>query len=412
VTPEERRRGWKLVFSLACVLAGGPGCEFFAGETAAASVDAGGMTTTASTTTASTTTGTPAVQTDDGGQRSLWVDLYYTGWRANRLPPEALDLSGVTHVIHFAWLPWVVEGGTDVIIDDTTNGVDAAAAAALVQVVHAAGKKVLISVGGAGKGSTYFAAAMADANRAAFIDALIAKTVERGYDGIDIDWEPGWDQTQQGIPAFQIFSRDLRTAIGNVAPHLLLTTAGLGASSKVFGAIASVYDQINIMTYDLVYGVSLTWHNSAISGGTGAYYSIDRAGSEYVRDGVPKGTVGIGLKCSGFSWLNATAPMQNPMGATPRSVPYTSIMASSFTDAVYRWDDQAEVPYLSIMMPAPTFITYDDARSAKAKIDFIRTARYGGLIIWDSSDQYFPAGDPSGEKNPLLQAVKEAVATP
>ena len=405
--PEEHRCGWKVAFSLACVLAGSPGCEFFASETGASSLDAGGTATP----TPSTTTATPPVQTDDGGSRSLWVDLYYPGWRSNSLPPQALDLSGITHVIHFAWIPWIAEGGTDVTIDDTTNGVDAAAAAALVQVVHAAGKKVLISVGGSAKGSTYFAAAMADANRAAFIDALIAKTVERGYDGIDIDWEPGWDQTQQGIPAFQIFSRDLRTAIGNVAPHLLLTTAGLGASSKVFGAIASVYDQINIMTYDLVYGVPLTWHNSAISGGSGAYYSIDRAAAEYAGAGIAKSTLGIGLKCSGFSWANATAPMQSPMGG-PHSIPYTSIMATSYTDEVYRWDDQAEVPYLSITTPAPTFITYDDARSAKAKIDFIRTTRYGGLIIWDSSDQYFPSGDATGEKNPLLKAVKEAVDAP
>ncbi len=54
------------------------------------------------------------------------------------------------------------------------------------------------------------------------------------------------------------------------------------------------------------------------------------------------------------------------------------------------------------------FVTYDDARSSKAKIDFIRSSRYGGLIIWDSSEQYFPNGDSAGQKNPLLDAVKQA----
>jgi len=157
-------------------------------------------------------------------------------------------------------------GGTDVIIDDTTNGVGADAAAALIQVGHGAGKKVLISVGGAQKGSLYFNQAMSDAARPAFIQSLISLAVERGYDGIDVDWEPGWNNMAAGTPLFQQFSRDLRAAIDATAPQLILTTAGLGASGDIFGPVAGVYDQINIMTYDLVYGVPLAWHDSAISG--------------------------------------------------------------------------------------------------------------------------------------------------
>jgi GH18 family chitinase len=129
---------------------------------------------------------------------------------------------------------------------------------------------------------------------------------------------------------------------------------------------------------------------------------------EYEAASVPKRKIGIGLKCGGFIWNNATGPLQDPMGATPRSSTYASIMTNNYSEAAYRWDDKGQVPYLSLDTPTPMFVTYDDARSAKAKIDFIRTARYGGLIIWDASEQNFPNGDAAGQKNPLLDAVKQA----
>jgi chitinase len=401
------RSFWFRPISALFLLAAGAGCEFVSDSKT--NYAEAGASATGSTGSTGTGAGGGGAGEKDAGPSNLWVDLYYPGWRASRLPPEALDLSGVTHVIHFAWLPWIPEGGTELVIDEQLNSVGEEAAKALISTVHAAGKKVLISVGGSGRGSQYFNQAMSDASRAWFIQAIITKTVERGYDGIDIDWEPGWDNTQRAIPLFQTFSRELGAAVKSIAPHLILTTAGLGASSNVFGGVADVYDQINIMTYDLVYGVPQTWHNSAIGGGSGAFYSIDRSGTEYVGAGVPKHKVGIGLKCAGYSWEGTTMPRETPVGS-PRSIAYTSIMTNHYSEAVYKWDELGQVPYLSITTPSPVFITYDDARSAKAKVDFLRNARYGGLIIWDSSEQYFAMGDATGEKNPLLTAVKQAIA--
>jgi chitinase len=374
--------------------------------------DGGGSSATSSTTgsTGSSTGTGPGA--DDGAARPLWIDLYYPGWRQERLPPEALDLTGITHVIHFAWLPWLDEAGTGIVLDDEQNGVGADNAAAIINYVHAAGKKVLITVGGAGSGSQYFNQAMADDARAGFIQAIISRAVERGYDGIDIDWEPVWETIAPNMALFQKFSRELRNAINATAPHLLLTTAGLGSVGMAYHSIGDVYDQVNIMTYDLVYGLPLTWHNSAVTGGFGAFYDANRAADEYQQAGVPRGAIGIGLKCGGFSWQNATGPMEDAMGAMPRSLTYTSIITNNYSDAVYHWDESAQVPFLGITDPTPMFITYDDARAAKAKIDFLRTQHYGGLIIWDPSEQYFPMGDANGQKHPLLKAVADAVAAP
>src|SRR6266536_1229158 len=182
--------------SLALLLTSACGCEFFGGNTNAKPTDGGA-----------------SVSDDDGGAYDLWVDLYYPGWRQDRLPPEQLDLTGVTHIIHFAWIPWIAEGGTDIYIDDEMNGVDATAAETMVRIGHAARKKVLITIGGAGDGSQYFNQAIGDASRASFIQALVSKTVERGYDGIDVDWEPTWETIAPNVGRFQQFSRELRAAM-------------------------------------------------------------------------------------------------------------------------------------------------------------------------------------------------------
>src|SRR5258705_12953110 len=96
------------------------------------------------------------------------------------------------------------------------------------------------------------------------------------------------------------------------------------------------------------------------------------------------------------------------MMAPADSARYASIMATNYSEGVFRWVATGQVPYLSIASPSPMFVTYDDAGSAKAKIDFIRSVHYGGIIIWDASEQYFPSGDATGEKNPLLRAVEQA----
>ena len=77
------------------------------------------------------------------GQGSLWVTAYYAGWVRDNLPPQSIDYGAVTHIVHFALVP-----RSDGTLDDAVNGVTAAAASALVSPAHAAGKKVIISVGG------------------------------------------------------------------------------------------------------------------------------------------------------------------------------------------------------------------------------------------------------------------------
>jgi chitinase len=272
----------------------------------------------------------------------------------------------------------------------------------LVDAAHAVGKKVLVCIGGAGRGSRDFAAAIADPG---FIPLLVQTTVDRGYDGIDIDIE----SRTVTAASFRDFSQQLRAAMMAKNPALLLATAALGAAAATYGPVADLYDEINIMSYDFVYGPSTTWHDSPISGGVGQFYSIDRAAREFEMAGVPKSKLGIGLKFSGFVYNGATAPKQAFMGR-PTSTPYGTIMFDYYSAAAYHWDEQAQAPYLGTTTPVTAFVTFEDERSIRAKFDFVRSGPYGGIILWDAAGGLMPRL-PAGQRLPLMQAVKAAAGT-
>ncbi len=332
-----------------------------------------------------------------------WVNLYYPGWTQGRMPPSEIDYTAVTQIIHFAWIP-VIENGV-LVIDDEQNGVQADAATAAIEAGHAAGKTVTIAVGGAGAGSTYFNEAITDEFRATFIQMIVELAKTRGYDGIDIDMELfEIDPTN-----FRKFSRELREYMDANAKGMSLTCAVLGSQGSLYGPLGDVYDQVNIMTYDLVYGVDQSWFDAPLYG-AGQFYSVERSAQEYAGAGVPPERIGTGVKFGGYIYEGVDGPRQ-PTSSSPRSIPYRTVMEDYYSEAAYHWDEAAKVPYLSLPDNGGTYISYDDADSIVAKISYMKNKCYGGLILWDASDAYF-ADEPAGQRLPLLQVVKdEAFAT-
>jgi chitinase len=55
------------------------------------------------------------------------------------------------------------------------------------------------------------------------------------------------------------------------------------------------------------------------------------------------------------------------------------------------------------------WISFDDATSIAAKVNYVQSNNLGGWIIWALDQDYFPDQTP---KHPLLTAIKNAMATP
>lgn len=343
----------------------------------------------------------------------LWVSAYYAVWvqQAGKLTPDTIDYSAFSHLIHFAVVP--ADDGT---VDTEKGGITPAESLAVITPAHQAGKKVLLSVGG-WLSATHFRAAYSEAHRAGFITSLVQLAQTRGYDGLDIDMEPLETADAAG---YETFIRQLRAQMTAANPKLLLTAA-VAAQPELFVRLASQFDQINLMTYDLAgpWPGFKTWHNSALYGdGTfdmnpgQPFPSASGLVQRFIAAGVPRRELGIGAAFYGCVWTGADAPGQPIEGVTMQTgVPYSEILGAYYQPKRAHWDPVAQAPYLSIDGPQKQFVTYDNGELCAKKVAYARSEGLGGVMLWELGSGYCPAR-PVGKREPLLSAIKKAWLAP
>src|SRR5262249_41055458 len=138
---------------------------------------------------------------------------YYVGYQHDLLPPDAVDFTSITHLAISPYVP-AADGSIDTSIDiDATTGPMVAHDVAMR--AHAAGRKVILMIGGAGAHDG-FAAAARSGTRATFVANLMTVASTVGADGLDLDWEPLDTADQADFMA-------LATAIRAAWPTVILT---------------------------------------------------------------------------------------------------------------------------------------------------------------------------------------------
>ena len=356
-----------------------------------------------------------------GSQAGLWNSAYYAGWMQNYLSAQQVDFTAMTHVIHFAVVPKV-----DGTLDSAINLVTLANSTDVVKRAHAAGTKVLISVGGQGSESGFRSAA-SSANRARFITNILNFLSSRGYDGVDLDWEP-LDTSDAGL--YTNLVNELRTALNAITPRPMLTAA-VASQPALCAALQSKFDQINLMTYSLSgpWPGWVTWFNSPVYDGGYRFPSAGRPVpctdgmvSNFLANEVAASKLGIGISFYGYIWSGGTgtstggAALPRQSWSTPPAtteVAYSFIMSNYYQPELYYWDTNAQSAYLSIN-PAGSandkFISYDDEAACRAKVEYARRKGLGGLIIWELGGGY-RAEQPAGQRDLLLQSIKKCLAS-
>jgi chitinase len=361
----------------------------------------------AATMDAGSTATTPPPPPPPPQPRPIWVTGYYAAWNEGHLPISAVNFSALTVLAHFAQEP--TTSGT---LNTTANGMSADQSQRVVAAAHAAGKKVVLTVGGQNTEGAW-GVAMDASHRAAFIQQVLSQVSTYGYDGVDLDVEPVADSDAAN---FTPFVQALRAAMDAQKPGMLLTVAA-GWNQAMYSQVAPLFDQINLMTYDMAgpWQGWETWFNSPLSNGGHTFASTGQPlpscqtrVAEATSQGAPKAKVGIGVDFTGFVWTGASGPNQSIAGVSQSNVPYWQIMDTLYSSTAYRFDTATDAPYLSIGSGSSgQFVTYDDEASIAAKVDWVRAQGLGGIILWDLSAGYRP-GQPAGKQDPLMQAVKQA----
>jgi chitinase len=304
-------------------------------------------------------------------------------------------------------------------------------------------KNVLISIGGWTRGENFHAMALTANSRATFINSVIEFLKKYPFlDGIDIDWEyPGInrakdpnDQYDRGCPGgpedkqnFTALLREIREAYNkNNLSNKLLTIACSAGYDKLELQEPGIYykylDFINVMTYDF-HGAweTVTNHHAPLfanpddpSGSAPVdikhKYNTEAALKVYTDVyAIPKDMLNIGAPFYSRGWKNVNGSTgKNGLFAQASGAPigdlddpqspggqnsFTTMKKLENTAGYIKYrDPYAKVPYL--YNPAlKVMLSYEDEQSLSDRCDFVNTNGYGGMIIWEISNDN-PQGFP------------------
>jgi chitinase len=360
-------------------------------------------------------------------RQPLWVTAYYTVWGVCDLPPEQIDWNAVTHIIHQNLEP-VTTGrlwnfprafqDDDRLYFERGIGAgcgDANVQEKLIRLAHSNNVKVLLGLGGVGKGAEALRYITMDAERLQiYVDNVLQYAHDRGYDGVDLDWEYVETRDQQ---RFVLLVNTLRQSLDNWIPRGLLTLAIPGWTSSRYGyditAMNSKVDQVNLMTYDM----ANQW--SSHSGFNAPLFRPHSTGYDgldihsgvqaWIGMGLHPHKLGLGIPFFGYIWKDSEGPGLAKRSNAIYQISYRDIN-EKFGALRYQWDDSAKVPWLSgtDASGAECFVSFENEASVQYKVKYALDNDLGGVMIFE----LWRGLSRGTDRQPLMTAVKEALSLP
>lgn len=285
--------------------------------------------------------------------------------------------------------------------------------------------KILISVGGFTVGSAPFSKLVNDPIlRENFVTMANNFLVKYGFDGLDLDWEypQGADKS-----LFTALLRELRSSFSK---NGFLLTAAVPASKDAIDngyeidLIAKELDWINLMAYDF-HGAwnNYTGHNAPLyepKDNAGTYYTVDFVVNYWLKKGMPSNKIILGLASYGrsFKLLDQTKYKRGD-GAKGAGSPgfftgeggilsYYEICLKISEGAQKFWDDESKMPYAYLN---DEWYSFDETRSLKQKIDYLKAKKLGGAMIWSLDFDDFNGTYCNQGKYPLVSFVKNQLSS-
>jgi chitinase len=307
------------------------------------------------------------------------VIAYYRTSNRSVLDHTMIEYRYLTHIAHaFAWPDAV--GNLFVPAGFLYPELNAAA--------HAAGIKIVVSLGGYGNCAGFPGTASSAENRARFVGQLIDFCKTRAYDGVDLDWEFVSNEAEKAD--FVLLVEALAAALKAQSPPLALTAAVPCDSYHGrwidYERLADDFDFLGFMTYDYHGAWSdHSGHNAPLEQPSGdACGSVDGTFAYARSRGVPLDKLLVGLAFFGRSF--DCGAMGRPF-TTSRGWDYAQVTDLPSSDWTRVWDDEAQVPYLR-RLDGGLVISYDDPSSIGLKCQYVKDRAAAGVIVWElSSDR-------------------------
>jgi chitinase len=343
--------------------------------------------------------------------RHLLVGYYLaTPNPARQVPPDTIPAQKLTH-LNYAFAD--IRDG-EIVVGIPTIDTDNFARLRQLKKRHPR-LKTLIAVGGWEWSGGFSDAALTPASRARFAASGVAFVRRHGFDGIDVDWE---FPVTGGMPAnvkrpedkqnFTLLLQALREqldAAGRADGRRYLLTAAVGSTASFvanteIAAVADTLDWLNVMTYDMsgpwskVAGhVAPLHHDPALAGlNVNPKNNVADVIELYLAAGVPARKMVLGVPFYGYIWKGCPAE-QNGQYQTCEgpgrgsweegALDYSDIEAKFADRNGFRryWNEASGVPFLHNAQTGE-FISYEDARSLREKLRFLKRKDLAGVMFW------------------------------
>ncbi len=265
--------------------------------------------------------------------------------------------------------------------------------------------KIMVSIGGWGGCAPCSDLFSSEDHRKTFAKTTVALFRQYGVDGIDLDWEypaiEGYPGHKYSPSDKDNFTELVKTLRQEFEQQYLLSFAAGGFDSFLeksvdWDAIMPSLDFVNLMTYDLVSGFStVTGHHTPLSDYRPGQPSTQKCVNWLLQKKIYSQKLIIGAAFYARVWENVPDKDNGlyQTGKFKRGVAFKDFTAY-FSDTAgfrYYWDEKAKAPY-QYSSSRSLFATFDDERSIREKVNFIRREKLGGIMFWELSQDKFTHG--------------------
>ncbi|WP_446742728.1 glycoside hydrolase family 18 protein [Silvibacterium acidisoli] len=280
--------------------------------------------------------------------------------------------------------------------------------------------RVSISIGGWTWSSGFSAMSSTEAGRKAFVasclntfiagnftDPLDYNVTAPGiFDGIDIDWEypaacgDTCNESPDDTKNFTLLLQEFRTQLDAMGKKTHKTydlsfaaPTGYNATLIELAKVSQIVTFVNLMTYDLNGAWNLYADHAAplFTSPLDPYAadkgnSVDGAATDYLKAGVPKNKLNIGLPFYGHGWIGVGPKnhglYQPATGGAPDDQANYNVMIT-LPGFQHYYDPLAGMAQYMYNPGTQTFYSYDDPLSMFVKALYINQKQLGGAMIWD-----------------------------
>ncbi len=209
------------------------------------------------------------------------------------------------------------------------------------------------------------------------IDNLSYQLTERGFEGVDIDFE--YILPEDRLP-FADFVRQVRTAINALgypvsvalAPKTSDTQTGLLYEGKDYALLGEAADYVLLMTYEwgYTYGPPMAV----------APLNKVRQVVEYALTKIPAGKIHLGIPNYGYDW---TLPFVQGASKATTIGTVEAVQIAVSHDAAIQFDETAQSPYFNYSLEGSVHeVWFEDVRSLSAKFGLVKEYGLRGMGYW------------------------------